>query len=140
MTRQRKVLVILACCILASCQPTSLEEFQCEGDSLGRKLLSDLRKIEARQDLAFIEPVLKKDFESLVKLIIDARMFQQKNMDADLFLIQPNAFLNASLKEELQRVYAIEGGREVVERAQKEAMLALHAKEQMLEKKSQRFN
>jgi hypothetical protein len=119
---------------LSSCQPTALEDFQVEGSSIMRSLLNDLRKIEGREDLVKIEPILKKDFEKLVDVIIQARVFQQKNPDLEAPFQNINANLNLSLVEELKRVYGIEGGRECVERSQREAMLRLDAKEKIIEK------
>ncbi|MBX9924709.1 MAG: hypothetical protein K2Y01_11440 [Rhabdochlamydiaceae bacterium] len=125
--------------VLAGCQPTSLEDFQWEGSSYARILLKDLQKIESREDLSKIEPLLKKDFHKIVDVIIQARAFQQKNPEAEISFQNINPVLNASLREELKRVYEIEGGRECVERVQREAMLKLDAKERRIEKQSAFF-
>lgn len=124
---------------LTSCQPTSLEDFQWEGSSHARALLKDLQQIENREDLSRIEPFLKKDFHKIVDVIIQARAFQQKNPEAEISFQNINPILNASLREELKRVYEIEGGRECIERVQREAMLKLDAKEKRLEKQSSFF-
>jgi hypothetical protein len=124
---------------LVGCQPTSLEDFQWEGSSHARALLKDLQKIESREDLSRIEPLLKKDFHKLVDVIIQARAFQQKNPEEEIPFQNINPILNASLRDELKRVYEIEGGRECVERVQREAMLKLDAKERKFEKQSTFF-
>lgn len=130
----RKLFFLFSFFCLLGCQPTSLEDFQLEGSSLARILLKDLREIETREDLSLMEPILKKDFERIVDLMIAARTFQQKNPEMELVFQNINTTLNLSLKEELKRVYEIEGGRECVERSQREAMLKLDAKEKMIEK------
>ena len=119
---------------LSACQPTSLEDFQLEGACLCRALLKDLRQIECREDLVFMEPVLKRKFEKLVDLVIQARTFQQKNPEFEIPTQNINQILNSSLIEEIKRIYGIEGGRECIERAQREAMLKLDSKEKMFEK------
>ncbi len=128
--------LFLFCCalVLCGCQPTSLEDFQVEGSSLARVLLRDLRKVESREDLGLLEPILKKDFERMVDLIIQARVFHQKNPELEVSFQNVNETLNLSIMEELKRIYEMEGGRECIERAQKEAMLKLDAKEKLLEK------
>jgi hypothetical protein len=125
--------------LLIGCQPTSLEDFQWEGSSHARLLLRDLQKIESRDDLNKIEPFLKKDFHKIVDVIIQARNFQQKNPEAEISFQNINPILNASLRDELKRIYEIEGGRECIERVQREAMLKLDAKERKIEKQSAFF-
>ena len=125
------VWVLLA---VAGCQPSSLEEFQMEGTAQMRLLLQDLRRIESREDLLSLLPALQKRFDKLVDLMIEARSFQQKNGDQEISFQEVNPVLNQSLLEELRRVYALEGGRECLEKAQKEPMLRLAVKEKALEK------
>ncbi len=129
-----KLFFLFTAFVVCGCQPTTLEDFQCEGSSVMRFLLQDLRKIEDREDLSRMEPILKKDFEKLVELIIQARVFQQRNPEVESPFQNINATLNLSLIEELKRIYDIEGGRECVERSQREAMLRLDAKEKMIER------
>ena len=109
---------IMAFCLLVSCQPSSLEEFSVEGEGQGRLLLKELREIASREDLVFAEPLLKKRFEKMVDLMIQARTFEQKNPGTEGRGFTGNGVLNAALKEELERVYSLEGGRECIERAQ----------------------
>ena len=129
-----KLILFLGLFFLFGCQPTSLEDFQWEGSALLRNLLKDLSTIETREDLALQEPLLKKDFERIVDLIIQARTFQQKNPELEISFQSINPALNLSLKEELKRIYEMEGGRECIERSQREAMLKLDAKEKLIQK------
>lgn len=129
-----KALVFFFLFIFFSCQPSSLEEFQLEGASRMRLLLKELKGIETREDLLAAEPDLKKHFEKIVKIVIQARLFQQKNVGVDVPVLQLGQALSSSLLEEMKRIYALEGGRECIERAQREAMLKLDAKEKALGK------
>lgn len=125
------------CLVLLGCSPNSSYEFQREGKALCRTLANDLKKIESRQQLLQEESKLKKHFESLVSLMIEAKEFQQ-GTDSDLVM---DSFLEGEedreLEAELRRIYAIEGGREVIERAEQEALVRLDAYERALAKKQQ---
>lgn len=116
-----------------------MEDFQAEGAAHVRALLKELRSIESREDLTKMSPFLKKRFEKMVDLMILARSFQQKKQIAgeDIYFLIDNQILNESLLEELKRVYKLEGGRECVEKAEREAMLRLDAKQKLLDKQKE---
>lgn len=122
--------------LLCGCSPNSSEDFHREGRERCRALIHDLGKIENREQLLRAEPQLKKHFESLVSLMIDAREFQQKHGDEieSDSIIQENE-VDGRLEEELRRIYAIEGGREVIEKVQHEGLVRLDAYERALVKK-----
>ncbi|PWU16115.1 MAG: hypothetical protein C5B45_01190 [Chlamydiae bacterium] len=118
--------------ILLGCNPSSYEDFQLEGDAHCRKMLNTLKGIQDRQQLLQAQPILRQHFENLVDLMIAARKFQQDSLEAKEFY---PSFYSIALKEELKRLYEIEGGREIVERAQKQAFLRLGAWERQIAKK-----
>jgi len=114
--------------LMAGCSPNSLEDFQHEGESECRKLVEDLSKIHTREDLLKMERRLKNKFESLVDLMIAARQFQEEHPEVKE--IDPTLNDNSSneaLQEELMRIYSMEGGREIIERTQSEALIRLDA-------------
>lgn len=129
-----RILILFFLFTLFSCQPSSLEEFQFEGAGEVRLLLEKLKNIETREDLVLAEPLLKKHFERIVDIAIEARLFQQKNPRSEIQFLQIGQFLSQSLLEEMTRIYALEGGKECIERAQREAMLRLDSKEKHLKK------
>lgn len=122
--------------LFCGCSPNSSMEFQREGEARCKAFLLDLAKIENREQLLMLEPQLKKHFESLISLMIDAREFQLKHPDD---VVMESSYDGRGpdilLEEELRRIYLIEGGREVVERAQHEALFRLDAYERTLAKK-----
>lgn len=127
-------LLILGLC---SCSPSSMEDYQREGEALTRVLISDLQKIQTQEQLLKSEPLLKKHFESYVTLMIQAREYQQKHRED---VVAETSFEHAesdALKAELRRIYAIEGGRESVERTQQEALVRLDAYERNLIKQKE---
>ncbi len=87
-----------------------------------------------------MEPELKKHFESLINLMIQAREFQQKHLDdlgTEVAYEEDSADIR--LEEELRRIYGIEGGREIIERCQHEALFRLDAYERSLAKKREQL-
>lgn len=118
--------------VLLGCNPSSYEDFQFEGDAHCRKMLNTLKCIQDRQQLLQAQPILRQHFEDLVDLMIAARKFQQSSLEAKEFY---PSFYSICLKEELKRLYEIEGGREIIERTQKQAFLRLDALERQIAKK-----
>ncbi len=122
--------------LLCSCSPNSSKEFQKEGETRCKLLMLDLAKIENREQLLHAEMKLKKHFESLITLMIEAREFQQKHLDEDAHenVLAENS-ISPFFEDELRRIYAIEGAREIIERAQHEALVRLDAYECVLVKR-----
>lgn len=124
--------IFLSLILLLGCNPSSYEDFQCEGDAHCRKMLNTLKAIQDRQQLLQAQPILKQHFEELVNLIITARKFQQNSLETKDFY---PSFYSCYVKEELKRLYKIESGREIIERAQKQAFLRLSTWERQMAKK-----
>jgi hypothetical protein len=125
--------------MLCGCSPHSTEEFQREGETQLSLLVQDLQAIETREQLTTAAPRLKKHFESLVALILEARRFQEENPDdaGSESVVEPGIF-SLRLEEELRRLYQMEGGKEVIEKAQHEALVKLDAYERVRLKKRER--
>jgi len=122
--------------LLCGCSPNSLEDFHYEGESRCRALIQDLQKIHNREELTKAIPTLKKSFEELVTLMIHAREFQENHPDENTSAAYESA-ASTLLAEELRRIYAMEGGREVIEHVQQEALVRLDAFEKACAKKRQ---
>lgn len=133
----RFVVTVLSVLILSGCHRSSLEEIQEKGVAQVELLLQVLYKIETREDLSKAELDIKEIFEKLTTVMIEARFLQQKDPEAVLSALPMREDLSYSLMAELKRIYALEGGRECIERAEREAMLRLDAKEKMLLKQQQ---
>ncbi|MBS0619871.1 MAG: hypothetical protein JSS61_00215 [Verrucomicrobia bacterium] len=122
----------LALLLLAGCAPSSMEEYRAEGESRCRLLVRDLEGIENRQQLLLSEATLKKHFDALIDLMIEAKKFHLAHPD------DTSSEMSAAeevLQEELRRIYRLEGGREIVERAQSEALIRLDAFERSITRK-----
>jgi len=114
---------------LYGCSPSSSEDFQREGEALTRTLIKHLEAIETQEDLLRAEPVLKKDFEAYVDLISEAREQQLRHADEIVVDASSDFSVSGELKEEMRRIYSMEGGREIIERSQQEALVRLDAYE-----------
>lgn len=123
--------------LFSGCSPNSLEDFHCEGEARCRVLVKELQKIRSREQLASSAPMLKKHFEDLVLLMIQAREYQETHCEEDSAALVSENEVSTVLEEELRRIYAIEGGREVIERAQQEALVRLDAFERSWLRKKQ---
>ena len=123
--------------LLSSCSPSSLEDFHYEGKVRCRALIEELQTIHNREDLTRALPRLKKHFNELVDLMIDAREFQEKHSDEEAMPDFAENSISSLLEQELRRIYAIDGGREIIESAQHEALVRLDAFERACIKKRQ---
>ncbi|MBI2812355.1 MAG: hypothetical protein HYX67_16225 [Candidatus Melainabacteria bacterium] len=126
--------------LMWGCSPNSSEDFRHEGEARCRTIVTLLEKIENREQLLSAEQDLKKQFEALTDLMIEARKFQQGHLDdVSTEIVYEGNLAEAALEEELRRIYALEGGREIVERAQQEALVRLDAFERKLSKQKEQL-
>ncbi len=128
---KKPILLFILLTVLYGCSPSSLDDFQREGEALSRILIKHLESIESQEELLRAEPILKKDFEAYVDLINQARAYQLKHTDEIATDGGSDFSVSDELKKQLRRIFAIEGGREIIERAQQEALERLDANEQV---------
>ncbi len=132
-----RILVVFLC-FLVSCSPNSLEDYQCEGELYCRNLVKELCQIDNYEQLLRAEPILKKHFENLVDLMIKAREYQERHLEEHMGeSVVSDLQSSYQLEEELRRIYTIEGGREIIEKTQHEALVRLDAFERNCTRKRQ---
>jgi len=117
-----KYVIILL--FFSSCS-SNLEDFRREGKTLSHLLVQDLKQVHTRGELVVMAPTLKKKIEKLVDLMIKAKQHQLKHPE-EVFESREENF-SEELLEELRRIYALDGGRETMERIEHEALLRLDA-------------
>ena len=120
----RKSVCVLILLVLQACSPSSLEDFHYEGGSVCNELTQELKGIENYEQLIKEAPKIKAYFDKLVTLIIQARKYQKEHEEVGN-LIEAKSLAGASLLCELKRIYEIERGRDVIEKAQQEALIKL---------------
>jgi 3-methyladenine DNA glycosylase Tag len=134
------IVALLLSVFLPGCNPHSVEDFHHEGQAYSRALIRDLQKVHTREELAQATSHLKKHFEKLVDLMIRARTFQEEHPEESLSApFQSETTISDELEEALRRIYLIEGGREIIERTQQEALVRLDAFERSCIKKKQAY-
>jgi len=118
---KKAVLLLL---FLAGCAPDSRADFRHEGESICRDLAKELHKIETPQQLNLAAPKLKSCFNRLADVMIAARKFEGEEEES--FDPGPkDKSASDALVAELKRIYRLEGGREAIEKIQKEALLKI---------------
>jgi DNA gyrase/topoisomerase IV subunit A len=112
--------------ISSGCTPSSMEEYRREGEALCRSFTHELQKIESREDLVRASPKIKQHYEEIVQLIIEAQNFKNVHSQEAIEAFETSDMLaSEELMMELKRIYRMEGGKELMENAQKEALFRL---------------
>lgn len=133
------LLILFTLFSFLSCNIHSLEDFREEGESITRLLIRELNSINNRQDLIIASPKLRLMFQELVKVMISARQYREKHPELDIpELSATNLLLSEELRIELNRIYHLEGGREIIEKCQEIALQRLDAYEKKLTKDESR--
>jgi hypothetical protein len=100
-----------------ACGPTTLPDLRIEGESETKKLAFELRALETKEDLQRAAPKLRKKFNRLAEILIKVSRFSKEAAEP--------SFASEQLFVELARLYEIPGGREIIEKAQLEAVQKL---------------
>jgi hypothetical protein len=120
----KKIFIVLLVITLTSCSPTSNEEIKKESQKTAMLLIEELKEIKTRDDIVKKRMMLKKRFDQLASLMIEAERFGELNVKED------EEFWSYSdeLKKEMIRIYEIDGGQVLIESYQKNALRRLSDK------------
>lgn len=114
---------ILLFALLAACSPSSREDFREEGRSISRSLIKELHAIHSQRELLNRFATLKNLFERLTEVMIAARKFQMARPDnGPIFFTSEDRRISDLLRAELNRIYRQPGCRELLEKAQQQAL------------------
>lgn len=128
-----KIVALAVLLVVGGCSPSSLQDFRQEGRRLNRELLAELQKLHTRQEVQQAAPILQQHYQEIVQLMIAARDFQQQHPDDPIpELDETDQQLSRQLMNELNRLYRIEGVREIIEKAQEPALSRLDAFERRI--------
>lgn len=125
-----KVMGFLVCLLLImiGCRSHSVDDVEEEAEGVIRSLIQDLKAIHTREQLLAATAKLQKQFERLVSLIITAEELISANPDwENIGSPQVNHELSDQLRTELNRLYYLEGGRQIIEKCQEKALYRLDA-------------
>ncbi|MDE3047818.1 MAG: hypothetical protein KGI83_05645 [Verrucomicrobiota bacterium] len=96
-----------------------MDDVRCEGEAQTRLLAKELRSIETQEDLQKAIPKLRKRYNKIADLLIEAKHVSGEEMDG--------SEASEELFAELARIYEMPGGREAIELAQAQALQRLQA-------------
>lgn len=115
---------------MLSCNLQSLDDFREEGHSITRSLTQELKHIRARDELIASSGRLKQLFNELTDVMIAAKEYQARHPSAEVHeFSQADHIASDQLREELNRIYRLDGAREIIEKCQEEALMRLDAYE-----------
>lgn len=124
--------------LLTSCGYRSLEDFREDGEWTTRELIAELQSVHDREELIKKLPKLKKLFNELSDIMIAARQYQEKHpSEEEPPFTKRQQATSERLRQELNRIYLIDEGRELIEKAEDEALNKLDAFERTLLRRRQ---
>jgi len=101
----------------------SINDLQEEGEAVLKQLVGELKQIRSRDDLLQHAAKLQTLFNALVDVVIRTDEFKNNHPNASLESEDDRDLaLSYQLRTELNRIMQMEGGREVIEKAQEEAL------------------
>lgn len=116
----------LCALLLTGCGSRSLEDFREEGEQTTRILVAELSQIHTKRELIEASPKLKHLFNRLAATMLAAREFQKTHPDSERIDLQERDLqLSDQLREELNRLYQLDGGREIIEKCEEDAVKQL---------------
>lgn len=133
-----KKLLLPLCCLgflAVGCTPQSLDDFRNEGESVARFLVNDLQQIQSYDDLLAAAPRLKKRFSRLVDLMIQAKTYTLKNPFEGFETQAVEMQISERLLCEVERIYAIDNCRELMESLQRDSLHRLDDFHQSIQSK-----
>ena len=120
-----KAILLIICCQLTACGPSSQRDFRQEGQAISRELIRELDQIQGRDELLAAQDRLERLYQAIVDCMIEAQELAEEQGLAPLPQSPEDRALSDRLRESLARVYEMDGGREIVESAQREALIRL---------------
>lgn len=124
--------LFLFCVACVSCGSHSIEDFREEGRATTLSLTQELRQVHSRTELVACSNRLKQLFNDLVDTMIAAHEHHEREKTE---LSQEDHEVSDQLRAELNRIYRIEGAKEVIEKCQEAALHRLDAYEKRLAKR-----
>jgi hypothetical protein len=110
---------------LVSCHRNNLDDYREEGEGIVRSLVEELGQVHSLEQLEERRMHLKRQFNALISLIIEAHALKNKDSkESSAADSNPDSEL---LRMEINRICNISGGRELLEKIQEEALHRLDA-------------
>ncbi len=117
LAKTRSLLPLLCLLLVTACRPTSVEECRHRASPLISNLVAELEDVQTTNDLRAAAPQLQKLFLEFADLMIAVEKLPLEGRLPD-----GDHPLAIRLKEEMRRIYAIEGARTILEEIQAEPL------------------
>lgn len=118
----KKFFSTLFLCSLISCSPASPDEFANESERIQKELVRQLRDVETLDDIAKRGPKIRSLSFELVELMKKADVYYKKTHQE---IVPRDLPITEVLRSEMKRIYQLDGGREMIEKYQREALFLL---------------
>lgn len=127
---KRTQIFCLLLAVLTACGSSSLEDFREDGKKVSDSLIAEFKLVHSRDELLQAGPKLKQSFNQLVDIIIAANEYKDTHPFFEVAeLDELERKRSLQLKSELARICQLEGGRELLEKCQEEALSRLNGYE-----------
>ena len=119
----QKLLMLLVILLLTGCGARSLDDFEEEGEGVIRSLVQELQAIHTREQLLAATGIIRRHFDRLVDIMIAAQEYRKSHPEIDKNeLLGANHELSDQLRIELNRLYKLEGGIQIIEKCQEKGL------------------
>lgn len=126
-----RLILFLLLFVQFACSSFSGHDFKRQGERITRDLVLRLELINDREELFQALPHLKQLFDELAVLIIKAKKADEANKTKkNAYRVDP--LWSRRLREEFERIYQMDGGRDLMEVAQGNALEKLNTFEREL--------
>ncbi len=116
-----KIIIVVSLC--TGCGSQSLNDYRDQGHATTRSLIKEMQAIYDYEELIERRSYLTTLFSDLVDTMNSADQYRQKNPNAELSeLSEVDHQLSDALRAEMNRLYRIEGVREIIESCQRDAL------------------
>jgi hypothetical protein len=115
-----KIFIVLGLVAFLSGCETSMPSHQRRAEKRAEALLTELQEVKRRDQLLASQERIAKAYRQLAEALVEAEQYRKHHPEEGLAAVGDE--LGTQLKRELQRLYAMEGGRELLESAQEEAL------------------
>lgn len=117
------IVFIFIAILFQSCGLSSSSDYREAGQEKIKKFIVELKKVHSRDQLLDAEKNLVPCYKELIDLFVLAKVFLENNSESDEPLLSSkDRELNENLRFEMIRICRIEGGREILERYQNQAL------------------
>lgn len=117
--------LILIFLMTLSCSSSKPEEFREEGVSITKNLIREFKKVKSRDELLDRTKKIESLFKQLTLVVSKAELYLKEHPELDIpYFSKDDQEASDELRLEINRLYMIEGCREIIESCERAALSA----------------